>query len=208
MDTKPRKLPRQSRAKATVEAIVEATAQILVKEGYGKFTTAHVAARAGVSIGTLYQYFPNKNALAAAVVDRCCEDFLKSFERTLASQRHGTLAETIQAIVNDNLASPHLALDLHRIVNELAPRIGLADRTDGVSRATAGLIEQLLRDHSDEIEPDIDLAVAATIIETLLEALAHRVKLADPLIMSGEALAKEAARVIEGYLSNHQLKPA
>ena len=69
MDVKPRKSPRQARAKATVDAIVEATTQVLLEEGYDQFTTARAAERAGVSVGSLYQYFPNKAALVSAMID-------------------------------------------------------------------------------------------------------------------------------------------
>src|SRR4051794_7645834 len=65
-----RKQPRQARAQATVECILRATAHILVEQGYDRITTNHVAERAGVSIGSIYQYFPSKEALVAALVDR------------------------------------------------------------------------------------------------------------------------------------------
>lgn len=63
VNAEPRKFPRQQRAIHTCEAIIEAAAHILVERGSSGFTTNHVAARAGVSIGTLYQYYPNKSAL-------------------------------------------------------------------------------------------------------------------------------------------------
>lgn len=194
-------MPRQSRSRATYEAIVEATTQLLVKEGFDRFTTARVASRAGVSIGSLYQYFPNKTALAAAVIDRCCEEFLRHFENGLASSRGKSLEAAIRVMVDTSLASHHLAPDLHRIVNELARRIGVDDRTDVVSRATAKMIEALLREHSDEVAAGVDPMVAATIIETVLEALAHRVKLADPPTVPDDVLAGEATRLIVHYLT-------
>jgi hypothetical protein len=61
---KPRKTPRQARAEATVDAILEATIQVLLSEGAGRLTTTRVAARAGVSVGTMYQYFRTRR--------RCC----------------------------------------------------------------------------------------------------------------------------------------
>lgn len=201
MDVKPRKSPRQARAKATVDAIVEATTQVLLKEGYDGFTTARAAERAGVSVGSLYQYFPNKAALASAVIDRCCDEFLIAFEGTLAGQRRATLAECIRALVDETLVSHHLTPELHRIVLDLAPRIGVADRVGMVSRAAARMIESLLRRHADEIAPEVDLAVAATIIETVLEALAHRVMLARTPPVPDDALAREAARLITRYLA-------
>jgi AcrR family transcriptional regulator len=70
LDLEPRKTPPQTRSVATVEAIHDATIQVLPKSGADRLTTVHVAQRAGVSVGTLYQYFPNKQALLFAVLER------------------------------------------------------------------------------------------------------------------------------------------
>src|SRR5258708_40228727 len=70
LQTNPRKLASQERSRSTVDALLEATARILVKEGYDQASTNRVAEVAGVSIGSLYQYFPSKEALIAAVIDR------------------------------------------------------------------------------------------------------------------------------------------
>src|SRR5262249_62418487 len=61
----PRKTPRQDRSRATVEALLEATAHILVRDGYARLTTNRIAERAGVNIASLYQYFPGKEAIVA-----------------------------------------------------------------------------------------------------------------------------------------------
>src|SRR5271154_4777544 len=66
----PRKLPRQQRSEATVESILEAAAQVFERHGYAAGTTNRIAERAGVSIGTLYQYFPNKDAILIALARR------------------------------------------------------------------------------------------------------------------------------------------
>ena len=66
----PRKRPRQARAQASVDAIIDAAAHLLRERGWAAFTTNHVAARAGVSIGTLYQFFPGKEAVVAALAER------------------------------------------------------------------------------------------------------------------------------------------
>jgi AcrR family transcriptional regulator len=200
MDVKPRKTPRQARSKATVDAIVEATTQVLLDGGYEKFTTARAAERAGVSIGSLYQYFPNKAALASAVVDRCCDNFVAAFEAALAGRRRATLADCIRAIVDLSLVSHHLTPQLHAIVVELAPRRGVSQRTRMVSQATTRLIESMLRKHADEIAPEVDIATAALLIETLLEALAHRMALERPTAGPDEELAREATRLIIRYL--------
>ena len=98
-------------------------------EGYDRFTTARAAERAGVSVGSLYQYFPNKAALASAVIDRCCDYILVVFESTFAGRRNATLADCIRAIIDVTLVLHHLAPELHRVVLDLAPRIGVADKS-------------------------------------------------------------------------------
>lgn len=201
MDVTPRKLPRQARAKATVDAIVEATAQVLLEDGYDHFTTARAAERAGVSVGSLYQYFPNKAALASAVIDRCCDNFLGAFEAALAGRRRVTLAECVRAIVDVTLISHHLTPELHRIVLDLAPRIGVEDKAEHVSQMATAAIEGVLRNHGDEIAPGIDIAVAAAIIETLLEAISHRAVRTRAEHLAGDRLAEEATRLILGYLT-------
>src|SRR5512136_1975960 len=66
----PRKKPRQRRSKAMYDAILEATAHLLSEKGYAATTTNHIAERAGISIGSLYQYFPNKEAIAVVLLQR------------------------------------------------------------------------------------------------------------------------------------------
>jgi AcrR family transcriptional regulator len=68
--TAPRKLPRQARSRETFDAIVDACARILRTRDYARVTTNHVAERAGVSIGTLYEFFPNKEAIVATLIER------------------------------------------------------------------------------------------------------------------------------------------
>jgi AcrR family transcriptional regulator len=201
MDVNPRKYPTQERAKATNDAIIEASTQLLLEQGYDRFTTARAAERAGVSIGSLYQYFPNKAALAAAVIDRCCEEFIVALDRALEGRPRITLAECIGAIVDVVLASHQLAPDLHKVVIDLAPRIGVADRTDTMSRKMAEAIEAVLRMHTDEIAPEIDLSIAATIIETLLVALSHRAAMAEERPGEDSTIAGETTSMITRYLA-------
>src|ERR1700745_3626876 len=75
----PRKTPVQTRAAVTVEAISEATIQVLLSHGGDRLTTTRVAERAGVSVGTLYQYYPNKKSLLFAVL----EDHLDKVSRAV-----------------------------------------------------------------------------------------------------------------------------
>src|SRR6187551_2421692 len=83
LDLAPRKLPTQARAKATYLAIVQAAARILERDGYENLTTNSVAELAGIGIASLYEYFPNKQAVVAAVVTATVDDIFAEIEAAL-----------------------------------------------------------------------------------------------------------------------------
>ena len=87
---KPRKWPVQARSEATVSALFEASIQVLLAAGYRKLTTTRVAERAGVSVGTLYQYFPNRQALIICVIERYLEDIVSANQTLRGIARHCT----------------------------------------------------------------------------------------------------------------------
>src|SRR5688572_18416822 len=81
--TTPRKRPRQERSKATRDALLEATARVLKKQGFDRASTNRIAEEAGVSIGSLYQYFPSKESLVAALVERHVDEMMTLLEAAL-----------------------------------------------------------------------------------------------------------------------------
>src|SRR5262245_9314639 len=99
-------MPLQSRAKTTVDAILEATAQLLIRGGYERLTTNHIAARAGVSIGSVYMYFGTKEAIVEALVDRQMELIRTRMASEMGATPNEPLASrverTIQALVRIN----------------------------------------------------------------------------------------------------------
>lgn len=82
-DFEPKKLPKQQRSKATFDAIVEACTRLLAERGYAKTTTNHIAARAGVGISSLYEYFPNKDAVIAQVAERLVKRIIDKLSAAL-----------------------------------------------------------------------------------------------------------------------------
>ena len=101
----PRKSPVQARSAATVEAILEAAIQVLLHEGKPRLTTTRVASRAGVSVGTLYQYFPNKSALLQAVLKRHLDEVTEAVERVCRKHKGETLARMATALITAFLAA-------------------------------------------------------------------------------------------------------
>lgn len=119
----PRKKPSQARSGFTVEAIFDATIQVLLEHGIERLTTTRVADRAGVSVGTLYQYFPNKDALLAAVLERHLLRVVEAVEQVAASSKKLPIASVtkalIQAFFEAKFADPEASRALYALVNRL-----------------------------------------------------------------------------------------
>lgn len=119
----PRKRPRQARATATLDAIFEATIQVLVNDGPHRLTTTRVATRAGVSVGTMYQYFPHKQALFYAVNERYLVALADRLEGVCLAQHGAPVAQMIEALVTSyweaKTERPEVTRALYRSVAEL-----------------------------------------------------------------------------------------
>ena len=102
---KPRKQPVQARSEMTVLAIHEASIQVLLAIGYRKLTTTRVAERAGVSVGTLYQYFPNRQALIRAVLERYLMEMSASIQTDCQKLRGRSLDEIATGMVDAMIAA-------------------------------------------------------------------------------------------------------
>ena len=200
--TNPRKTASQRRSRLTVDALVEATARVLTKEGYDKASTNRIAAVAGVSIGSLYQYFPSKEALVAAVIERHTQELSRVVRDTflkVASRPIGIAArELVAAAIEAHRVDPRL----HRVLDEQVPRTGQLENIDGVVRNACALFRSYLEAHRNEIEI-ADLDLAAFILVTTVEALTHAAVLHRPDILAGDKAAlfvEEVAGLLLRYL--------
>ena len=123
---KPRKTPRQARSTATVEAIFDATIQVLLVDGANLLTTTRVAERAGVSVGTVYQYFPHKQALLHAILKRHLERIAAAVEAVGQEYEGRTLAAISDALVAAYLDAKMASFETTRALYRLAPELDLA----------------------------------------------------------------------------------
>lgn len=114
-----RKMPSQARSRATVDAIIEAGARVLGDRGWAGFTTNMVAAVAGISIGSLYQYFPDKLSLVEAVRRRHFEEVLSVLRTATATE--GTLQHGVEALVQGMIDAHRLDPELHRVLLDEVP---------------------------------------------------------------------------------------
>src|SRR5690348_2552303 len=119
---KPRRHATQERSRATVDALVEATARVLVKEGFGGTSTNRIAETAGVSVGSLYQYFPNKAALVATVIDRHNRQLMHVVRGALAEIAALPIETAVRRLVAVAIEAHRIDPTLHRVLAEQIPR--------------------------------------------------------------------------------------
>jgi AcrR family transcriptional regulator len=198
--TEPRKEPRQARARATVDAILAATARILVKEGYERASTNRIAEAAGVSVGSLYQYFPSKESLVAALIENHSEKMMRCLEEKAdASTLARPLPELVREIVSAMLDAHRVDPKLHRVLMEQVPRVGALKRLGEVDARALELIRAYLEVRRREIRPR-DLKLVSFLLASLVEAVTHHAVLMHPEYLVDDALVDETTDMICRYL--------
>jgi AcrR family transcriptional regulator len=171
----PRKTPVQARATVTVEAISEATVQVLLSQGTQRLTTTRVADRAGVSVGTLYQYFPNKQSLLFAVLEDHLERVTKEVEDACEHARHKPLTEMIKEVVEAFVDAKIARADISVALYKIAPDVGglaLVKRvTQRMRKAIARMLESATdtKTSPDEFAIQMMLAAMSGAMRSVLE---------------------------------------
>lgn len=198
--TVPRKKPRQARAGATYEAILEATAHILVESGYDHASTNKIAAAAGVSIGSLYQYFPSKEALVATLCERHASAMMAICREKLFETRGASLAVAAREIVRALLRAQAVNPRLHKVLIEQVPRVGRMRAMLEMNEEMALLVRGYLEEHRDEVRPH-NLEIASFVVVRAVEAVAHATVTEKPEYLVDGELADELAELALSYLS-------
>lgn len=196
-----RKIASQDRSRATVEAILEATARILIKEGFDKASTNRVAEVAGVSVGSLYQYFPSKDALVAALIARHGEDIRRTIGDELAQAVKLPVADGVRRLIASAIKSHRIDPKLHRALTEQIPRVGHQAKIDAHKREYFALFRDYLESRRKEIHVR-NLDLATFICVTTIEGVTHNAVL-DHKMLSDSAvktLVDEATHLLVGYL--------
>jgi AcrR family transcriptional regulator len=200
--TKPRKNASQERSRATVDALVEATARILVREGFDKASTNRIAEVAGVSVGSLYQYFPSKEALIAAVIDRHSQEISQTVRGELADAMNQPVEQAVRQLVAVAVKAHRVDPRLHRVLAEQIPRVGKLENVETFNREYFVLFRNYLETHRDELRVN-DLELASFVCVTSIEALTHNAVLHHSKTLSDDAmesLVEAGTRLVVGYL--------
>ncbi|WP_433688650.1 TetR/AcrR family transcriptional regulator [Micromonospora carbonacea] len=193
----PRRTPRQVRAELTRQRILTAAAHVFAEHGYAAGTTNRIAERARVSIGSLYQYFPNKDAILAALL-------VQHIDRGVWTQADqldlsaGSLKAMVRAMVRDAIDNHDDDPQLLRIMIEEAPvSKELLDTIDRHGRTRVAQVRDLLARHPDVTVRDLD--TAAELITFTVEINTHRL-MASPRTTPVETLETELVDMITRYL--------
>lgn len=196
-----RRTPKQERSKEMVDAILDATAQVLIEEGYDRASTNKIAARAGVSIGSLYQYFENKESLVGALNTKLGENEFEIIKNQFDKIGDMPLRQAIREIVEVMVESHRLQPDLHKVLVEQVPRVGETERIRKIDSEIVALVRnQLCKYYPGTEASDLDLIVF--IIFNVVETLTHQAVLYRPELLKSGELTREIACVVELYLDH------
>lgn len=190
---KPRKMPTQARAGQTVAALLEAAARILESKGLDGLNTNKVAELAGVSVGSLYQYFPGKDALIVALLQRERAAFLAEAQGALAAPtgRQG-LERLVAASVHQQLYRPALV----RLLDFEERRVAIARELAPFITSIGALIAALLR--RPDIPPQADIETATDDVIAIVRALVNAAGEREDL--DRKALEGRICQAVFGYL--------
>lgn len=197
----PRKTPRQARSASSVEAILQATVQVLLQHGRPRLTTTRVAERAGVSVGTLYQYFPNKSSLLQALLREHLDGVALAVE-TACEQARGsslaTMAETVAgAFVRAKFRHLETSVALYAISDDVEGKVIAQSMHARVIAAMVGLFATI--PHGTIPHPEITattlLAAMAGVSRSLLEKAGTT-----PDTAAMDALQSELVVLMRAYL--------
>lgn len=194
-----RKEPSQRRSKELVDIIVKATTRVLLKEGYEGCTTNRVAEVAGVSIGSVYQYFPNKESLVVRVMERHQEKLFAVMSEHLATLQNATLERAARTLVRAMLDAHRVDPRLHRVLREQVPRIGALKDLHERYSAYEPMVTAWLEAHRDQLGPS-EPAVATWMLIAAVDGVLGRVLVDRPGWLEQEQLAEELERLIVAYL--------
>jgi AcrR family transcriptional regulator len=193
-----RRNPKQRRSQQTVEAVLDAVVRILKREGPGAVTTNRIAEVAGVSIGSVYQYFPDKNSIFIALHERHVQEVDRRLQSTLIEHASAPLEvlvrALIQTMVDVHLPDPELfELLLTRVPHHPGPTKAFGTRLQGVIRLAIASRER-------ELNARRNLDRVVFVVTHMIEALTHAAVLHRPPGISLDSAIEEISSAVLVYL--------
>ncbi len=197
IDVRPRKAPRQARAAQTVEVLLAAAARVLRRESLAGFNTNRVAEVAGVSVGSLYQYFPNKAALVAALIDREHDALALALEDVIAGHEGRSLDDTLHAVAQLAIEQQYSDPVYAAALDHEEQRLPLGARLQQADKRFAAAAQTLIERHRSQLSPGLPTGAARDLLlitKALVEADAQSSRSPPP------GLQDRIVRALRGYL--------
>jgi len=191
--------PRQARAQATVDAILTATHRIIEAEGPEKLNTNRVAKVAGVSIGSLYQYFPNKAALLAALFERHTHNLLAGIVPLLIEYKDAPIEIVTREAVREMLVAYRVNPRLHvEIMLRTTQDEALQQTLDAEADLHQALVT-FMTYRAPDVRP-LDPDIAAWVVSRIVQALCRAAVSERPELLDDDTLLDEITLLILGYV--------
>ena len=195
----PRKRPQQARSRATWDAILDAAARVLVEEGYDRANTNRIAEVAGVGIGSLYEYFPGKDAIFTEVRRRLSRQMFAVVGRTMEEVLDLPVREAVERVVDVLIRAYSVDPRLDIALKEQVPTAALADQSREIERGLFRLGMEFARRHEKELRRrELELAVFIA-IQASASLTVEATRLHPKAIRDGRA-AREISDLITRYL--------
>jgi len=188
-----RRLPKQRRSEETAGVILDAAAQVLVREGYARATTNRIALRAGVSVGSIYQYFDDKNAIFDALIDRFFGIVVDAV-RSDPVDASLPLQEVTRRLVTVGLRAWPLGLEILRLLEQV-PDAGVRGRSGRAKAELHALLHTIVEAHRDELRVE-DLDEALWLVLNAAEGMLYGIAPGDDV----DRTAGEIATMLSRYL--------
>jgi AcrR family transcriptional regulator len=193
---KSRRAPVQERAQVTVEAMLDAAVKLLKRRGASLLTTNRIAATAGVSIGSLYQYFPNKRAVFIALHERHVAQVDRIMHRRMAKSTEIALEELISSLIDGMIEAHTVDPELSELLQAEVPH--RAAGTLDFSVRLHGAFRKALAAHARELGGRIDLDMRTFFVSNMVEAFGHAIVLRRP---PGSSLSRARAELLRAILA-------
>lgn len=200
MDTKGthRRLPKQRRARQTVEAILDAVVRLLKREGFQAVTMNRIAEVAGVSIGSVYQYFPDKQAIFVALHQRHINQIDRMIETKLIEYAGSSLDHLMRAMIEGMIDAHRADPELYELLATEVPHRAEGTRTFALR--LHGAFWLALSSRADELKKGRDLAKLVFIVTNMVDSLSHAALFSRPPRLSLQAAKAEVVRAVLAYL--------
>jgi AcrR family transcriptional regulator len=192
-----RKKPQQERSIAMVATLLEAATRVFVKEGYAKATTNRIATAAGVSVGSLYQYFPSKDAIAVELLRRYRDGLVELVGARLAAATPETFTSVVRDLIGELLRAEGINPALHRVLIEQVLRTSARREMMGFEERLEAVLAEAMRAAKIELrDPDLTAFVLVRVVLSVVQGA-----VVDRPRYKTQALADELTHLVVGYVS-------